>query len=979
LIDLSLRDKIWKKSKIIAIVIVVFWLLIVSINAKRIFNVSDYVADESSNLSTSQLSESQIGNNIISNYNEKNSSFQIIVHNPDGDILTNESKSIITQLINNITQNPKIGPILSPKTPYSSVFDDADNLLRSILSLQWFATQFTFASIHFIWEGLDYFSLNWIDQYNLTNDLELATSLAIQFTSFYIQQFLDTRNESRYFSLANVFLDEFATNFILEANDSIPVSQEETYSLSKSIISSNESFFRDIAKDNRDLQILTSIASEINDSKLGDEDYLYNRISQFLFNRTDISSVDFVKEVYSNGDIEGYVRAKNKYLLPVLRKEIILPPLSEEIVNTFLKQYTDYSSDNQTVHTTILLFNLALSHNFEEGKAAYLELLEILPLLKNQYTPFEIYATGIDMFVVELSLDYEKQLHRTDLIVIITIIVILILVYRSPLLPLIQMFVLAIAFGISRLTFIFIGSRIGGLSNTSLIVLSVSLLGATTDYCVFLMGDYLLNLKKKNSREEALRTTLKRTSKSIVISSISLTVGFGALVLSSFAMATGMGIGGMIGFLTSMVVSLTLIPAVLILVNDKYLTKWRFSFKKLKLPKISLAKGVRKSVRNPKFVLVAALVFALIGTGIFLITPTDYAQISTAPTSYHSRQGLDSVSNYLGTEYISQITLLFQTPETDKFLYSNSSLNFNSLQHVLFIMQELQEAANITQIVGLSHPLGKPFTESLQNTSLFVSEEIFILMKNFILPDESLGVVYLGSQYMEGDERLNNQVVTIRETVQLLMEEREISEWSVYVTGFASQMHDSKEMIKHDFNLIFAFTCATIAILLFIFLKDFFMSIRVLATILVSLGFSLGIFAILALIFFGGSIYWMVPLMLYAVLTALGLDFDVLFLGIFLNIYEETKDKQKAIVNAVDQTMSNISVAGIIMAATYLSLVFTSSIHMQQLGLGLGIGILVDVFVSRLFIVPPAVVVSFRPKEERKKKKGEVNDERGKK
>ena len=107
--------------------------------------------------------------------------------------------------------------------------------------------------------------------------------------------------------------------------------------------------------------------------------------------------------------------------------------------------------------------------------------------------------------------------------------------------------------------------------------------------------------------------------------------------------------------------------------------------------------------------------------------------------------------------------------------------------------------------------------------------------------------------------------------------------------------------------------------------------------------------------------------MLYAVLTALGLDFDVLFLGIFDNIYQKKKNSRVAIVDAVSQTMSNISVAGLIMAVTYLSLVFTSSIHMQQLGIGLGIGILVDVFVSRLFIVPPAIVVSFR--EEKKKEK----------
>ncbi len=114
--------------------------------------------------------------------------------------------------------------------------------------------------------------------------------------------------------------------------------------------------------------------------------------------------------------------------------------------------------------------------------------------------------------------------------------------------------------------------------------------------------------------------------------------------------------------------------------------------------------------------------------------------------------------------------------------------------------------------------------------------------------------------------------------------------------------------------------------------------------------------------------------MLYAVLTALGLDFDVLFLGIFINIQEQIADKKEAIVKSVEQTMNNISVAGVIMAATYLSLIFTSSIQLQQLGLGLGIGILVDVFVSRLFIVPPAVTVVFKPKNVEKEKDGETGE-----
>ncbi len=278
-------------------------------------------------------------------------------------------------------------------------------------------------------------------------------------------------------------------------------------------------------------------------------------------------------------------------------------------------------------------------------------------------------------------------------------------------------------------------------------------------------------------------------------------------------------------------------------------------------------------------------------------------------------------------------------------------------------MEEILSKANITQKFGVSHPLGKPYSESLQNTSLFVEEEIKLLMKNFIMSDSTVALVFCGSQYKEGDKRLDEQVILIREEIKKKQTNGYLNGWSVYVTGFAPRIYDAKIDIKHDFNLIFAFASITITFLLFFFLKNFLMSIRVLITIFISLGISLGIFGVISWLFMGGSIYWLVPLMSYAVLTALGLDFDVLFLGIFMNIYRKEKKLNTSIIKAVEQTMNNISVAGIIMAITYLSLLFTSSIHMQQLGLGLGIGILIDVFISRLFIVPPAVVVTFKSKK----------------
>jgi len=972
-------EKIWKKPKYIAIAIVVFWLLIVSINFNKVLNVFDFVSEEGTNVSTTSSTESKIGLDILGRFSEVNSTFQLIIHNPNCSIITEEAKHTITQIINNITYNQKIGPYLSPHSPYSSLFDDADDILRMIFSLQWYATQMGFAAIHYIWAGIEYFIVEWIDAYNVTADIQQASTVSEQLTTNYVIQLLQNNNESRYSTDAETFINSFTKSFTYHANINLPNTTSEAMNISKTIVVSNETLFRSFSIDNRQYELLIAISSYFNGSNWSNQDYSFERITKFLFNVNDTSSIDFVKEVFSGGDIEGFVRAKNKYLIPILRKEVSVPSLSEKIVDAFLMQYTNYQEDIESTDTTIITFNLALDHVTESGKGAYLELIRIIPIFQETFSHMEIYITGIDYYVIEISLDYENQLRRTDLIVIITIIVILLLVYRSPILPLIQIFVLAIAFCVSRIFFIGVGNLVGGLASTSLIILSVSLLGSTTDYCVFLIGDYLLNLKKHKQKIPALKATLNRTARSIMISSMALTVGFGALIFSGFPTATGLGIGGALGFLTGMIVSLTLVPSILVLVSDKILIKWKLDLEKFKVPKLSINKALRKVVNNPKKVLAISIIVAAIGTGIFFIVPLDYAQITTAPSFYQSRQGVDAINQHMGTEYISQIMIVFQTPETDPFILENGSLNFESVNHVLDIVNNATVQADVTTVIGLSHPLGESYIESFQNTSFFLKEEIYMLMKNFVMAEETIAIVVFGSQYKEGEELLDDQIVTIRESIEERKEIMNLDQWNAYVTGFAPRLYDTKVEIANIFKLIFALTSLAIVVLLFIFLRKFFMSLRVLVTILISLGLSLGIFAIFSLIFFNGLIYWIVPLMLFGVLTALGLDFDVLFLGVFIHIKKEGKDSKSSIVESVEQTMNNISIAGLIMAATYLSLLFTSSIQMQQLGLGLGIGILIDVFVSRIFIVPPAVIITFRENRIKKKTKstseGESNEE----
>ncbi|MBY8999902.1 MAG: MMPL family transporter [Candidatus Heimdallarchaeota archaeon] len=967
----------------VSLCILIFWVLIVSINLNKVLNINEFVADESNSLiSSGDIKEADQGADIIGQFSEDNSSFQIIIHNPNGTILSDEMRGTITQIINDITSNPKIGPYLSSKLPYSSLFDDADNMLRTIFSLQWFATQLSFASVHYVWGGIDHFSSIWLDRYNLSTDVNIATDTTVTLTKNYLESLLDTYNESRYLLNSYAFFDLLAESFKVSANVSLPVSSADVLNLCKEIVIANSTLFESYIDDERYFQLLKAISEDFNETMWEDNDYIFQQITKFLFNTSDTFSVEFVREVYDNGDIEGFVEAKNKYLMDVLKREVVIPPISLGIVETYLKQYTNYKNDSTVIDTTFITFRMSLSHRNEIGKEAYYELLEFMEVLQENYSDLKLFVTGINLFIIELSLDYLLQLQKTDIIIIITIIVILILVYRSPILPLIQIFVLAIAFSISRLLFILVGNMVGGLSSTSLLLLSVSVLGASTDYCVFLMGDYLIHIKQGKNRLEALKKTLKRTSKSIVISSISLTVGFGSFILSRYSIMTGMGFGGAIGFFVSMVVSLTVIPAILLLINPKILTKWKIPIRKIKKPKFSVISGVKKAVRNPGKVFAIALVLAIVGTGVFLLIPTDYAQISTAPQSYQSRQGLDALNYYMGAEFTSQIIILFQTPENESFIQEDLTLNYESINLVLELVETVLSEIDFSRVMGLSHPLGEPYTTSIENSSYFLTEEIQILMKNFVLPEAILGTVILGSKFEEGDKRLDVQIEYARELIKEQKIENGIEDWNIYLTGFAPILYDSKVGITEDFVLILGIASTAIFVLLFIFMKNFFMALRVLITILISLGISLGILGVISYFFLGGAIYWIVPLLLYTILTALGLDFDVLFLGIFNDLNEKDKDTKKNIVDAVDQTMNNISVAGIVMAATYLTLVFTSSINMQQIGLGLGIGILIDVFVSRLFIVPPAIAITVsinifkRKKKKNDKGKDEKNDEK---
>nr|WP_307787510.1 RND family transporter [Mycolicibacterium sp. S2-37] len=195
-----------------------------------------------------------------------------------------------------------------------------------------------------------------------------------------------------------------------------------------------------------------------------------------------------------------------------------------------------------------------------------------------------------------------------------------------------------------------------------------------------------------------------------------------------------------------------------------------------------------------------------------------------------------------------------------------------------------------------------------------------------------------------------DQVAEIVDAAEGALPNTSLAGSKVSMVGFSAVQNDLRNYYDKDVQFIVIVTLIVVFVILVLLLRALVAPLYLVLSVVISYVSAIGIGVAFFSFFFDQKLYWTVPGMAFLVLVAVGADYNLLLIH---RIREESRNGiRTGIVKTVGATGGVITSAGLIFAASMLSLTVSSIATVIQLGFVIGVGLLLDTFIVRTITVP---------------------------
>ncbi len=545
-------------------------------------------------------------------------------------------------------------------------------------------------------------------------------------------------------------------------------------------------------------------------------------------------------------------------------------------------------------------------------------------------TDTDVRLTGEPVFADDLNEASKNDLIRAELIGIPVALVVLLLVFGTPLAAFMPLFVGVITFIVAAGALFFFAQSME-LSIFVLNAVAMIAIALGIDFSLLLVNRYREELAQGKSREAAIVRTVATAGRSILFSGLCVFVGLAGLLFIQVDVFQAVALGALIAVAGAVLSALTLLPSALYIVGDA-INKGRLIKTNEVRSEVRWQQLARFVMKRPVVMTLVALLLLLPSLWFVRDLELNIPDADALPTSYESRAALERWDEVFGATATDAV-LLFET-------------------------NDLTESMILDELVALTDEL---------NEDPIVDNVTTFLTASGLEPAEFQQLAEVAPEQLEAFDRLltldgNTDLALINVSFDVPPSDKEaqafVRDWLDKGFAVGGPAAFNEEIYEEIYDSI-PYAVITVILATFVILMWAFRSILIPIKAIIMNVLGLGAtFGLLVIIFESGYVYdaetisILTPVFIFSLVFGLSMDYEVFLVSRIEEYYRETGDNDYATEMGLAKTSKIITSAAVIMIVVTGAFAFTGVSPIKQLGVGIALAIFIDATIIRILLVP---------------------------
>lgn len=371
--------------------------------------------------------------------------------------------------------------------------------------------------------------------------------------------------------------------------------------------------------------------------------------------------------------------------------------------------------------TTILT---QLSVDREQGSIT--EVAEALHSIIDS-SALQTYLTGSELVGTDFMNSTQEGVQKTEIIAVIFILAVLVLVFRSPIVPVISLLTVGVSYLVSMGVIAQLVDQFNfPFSNFTQVFLVVVLFGIGTDYNILLYTRFKEELSSQDNAFLATKATFKFAGKTVVYSGIAVLIGFASLILANFKLYQATSAVA-IGVAVLLLVLMTLNPFFMVLLGKKMF----YPVKTFKGHGDSRLWGflAKSAAFRPFFAVILVLIISIPFIMSYSNT-LNFNDLWEVDDKYESKQGINVIEKHFSPGFSSPATLVLQAEQPLD--------DVSSLQILDELADKISKIDGVSEVYAPTRPAGEKIKE------LYINDQANELKAGLGDANSGIGTIHEG-------------------------------------------------------------------------------------------------------------------------------------------------------------------------------------------------------------------------------------------